>query len=75
MWDKDWNLLPHGKVWVDLTTKTWWTNAEGSLDKQGVYQTRGFYGDYDVTVSQGETKRTYQFALSPQNGNLTVIFR
>ena len=27
LWDKDWNLRPHGKVWVDLVTKTWWTTT------------------------------------------------
>lgn len=72
LWDKDWNLKPRGQAWVDLTTKTWWTNADGRSAQNGRFNTRGFYGDYEVTVTQGQKNRAVKFALSPQN-NLCVV--
>ncbi len=72
LWDNDWNLRPHGKVWVDLVTKTWWTNADGQTDHDGNYRTRGFYGDYEITVSQGTQSHSVLFSLSPPKGVLTV---
>jgi GH35 family endo-1,4-beta-xylanase len=57
---KDWTLRPHGQVYQDLITKTWWTNASGITDNKGSYKTRGFYGDYQVTVT------------SPKGGSKTV---
>ncbi len=75
LWDKNWNLRPHGKVWVDLVTKTWWTNADGTLNPQGIYKTRGFYGDYEVTISKDGKSQSAQVRLSPQNGGLTMLFR
>jgi GH35 family endo-1,4-beta-xylanase len=72
MWNKDWNLMPHGQAWVDLTTKTWWTNAEGRTSGNGQYATRGFYGDYEVVVTQGAKSRTVKFALTPQSHSCVV---
>ena len=72
LWDKNWNLRPHGQVFVDLTTKQWWTNADGKTGVTGDYATRGFYGDYELTVSRGDQTKIVEFTLSPQNGALTV---
>ena len=72
LWDKNWNLRPNGQVFVDLTTKQWWTNADGKTGADGIYQTRGFYGDYEITATRGAQSKTVKFALSPQNGALSV---
>ncbi len=72
LWDSNWNLRPHGKVWVDLTTKTWWTNADGQTNVAGRYATRGFYGDYEVTVSSGADRKIETFELTPKNGALEI---
>ncbi|NEW84328.1 MAG: endo-1,4-beta-xylanase, partial [Mariniphaga sp.] len=50
MWNKDWSVRKHGKVYTDLVTKTWWTNADGKTTKDGTYKVRGFCGDYEVAV-------------------------
>lgn len=40
--------------WTDLFYNKWWTrNATTVTDAEGRGQVRGFYGDYDVTVSIG----------------------
>ena len=65
LWSKDWKLRPHGQAWVDLVTKTWWTNADGRTAADGTYSTRGFYGDYDVTVTQNGKSKTVRLKLEP----------
>jgi len=65
LWRKDGSIREPGKVWVDLTTKQWWTNADGKTAADGTYATRGFYGDYEVTVSQGARTKTTRLKLQP----------
>ena len=49
----DWSIKPHGKVWLDLVTKAWWTNVSGKTNKSGSFGGRAFYGDYLITVTSG----------------------
>jgi GH35 family endo-1,4-beta-xylanase len=72
MWDKDWKLKPHGQDWVDLTTKTWWTNADGRTLKDGRFATRAFFGDYEIAATQGQKSRAAKFTLSPQSNVCTI---
>lgn len=56
--DENWNLTPLGKVWLDLKTKEWSTNENGLTDSDGVYRTRGFHGEYEITAAkQGKTAK------------------
>lgn len=50
LYDADWTIRPHGKAYVDLVNHTWRTDVKGKTDTSGTFRTRGFYGDYDVTV-------------------------
>ena len=68
-----WNLRPNGQVFVDLTTKQWWTNADGKTGADGIYQTRGFYGDYEITATRGAQSQTVKFALAPQTHELQTV--
>jgi len=52
---KDFSLKPSGQAYVDLVLKRWWTEADGPSDAAGRYTTRGFLGEYEVTVRRGET--------------------
>lgn len=49
----DWSLRPSGQAYRDLVFKKWWTDARGQTDAAGTYATRGFLGDYKVTVTNG----------------------
>lgn len=50
-------------------TKTWWTNADGTADADGLYQTRGFYGDYEITATTKDGRtRTRAATLAPDHG-------
>ena len=53
----DWSITPAGQVWLDLVTKKWWTNTDEKTDDDGTLRTRGFLGDYEITVKKdGQTK-------------------
>ncbi len=57
LWTLDWQLRPHGKVWTDLLEKQWNTNLQLSTDGEGAARTRGFLGDYEITVTSGSAKQ------------------
>lgn len=48
---KDWSIKPAGQVWMDLVRKQWRTELEGKTDNTGKFTTRGFLGDYTITVT------------------------
>lgn len=56
LWRKDWSLKPNGKVWLDLTTRRWWTQATGVTDAKGGFHLRGFPGDYEVRIGRGPSE-------------------
>ncbi|WP_461055098.1 endo-1,4-beta-xylanase [Spirosoma arcticum] len=72
LWDKNWTLRAHGKVYSDLIHKTWHTEANGRTDADGRYTIRGFNGDYEVVVKQGGTEIFRQTSLSSQGQTLAV---
>ena len=51
MYYNDWTLKPGGIAYQDLVYNKWWTREEGITDKEGKYNLRAFYGDYDIKVN------------------------
>ena len=64
LWGKDWTLRPNGRVWLDLVTKVWWTNTNGITPANGIFSTRGFCGDYEITAQSGRQKTTKKISLT-----------
>ncbi|TYP73158.1 GH35 family endo-1,4-beta-xylanase [Paenibacillus methanolicus] len=54
----DWSLKPSGEAWRSLIYDTWWTETAGQTDASGVYAARGFYGEYDITVTHNGVSQT-----------------
>lgn len=69
---KDWSLTPAGQVWVDLVRGRWWTNCHARTDAAGVVRTRGFIGDYEITVTHGAATQTVRTALSGAGTKIDV---
>ena len=69
---QDWTPKPAGQAWIDLVAKKWWTNASGATDAQGQYKTRGFLGDYEITVSAGGRSRTIKTTLKKENAPVEI---
>lgn len=69
---KDWSPKPAYEVYKRLTQETWVTRTQGTTANTGVYALRGFYGDYEVTVSHnGKTQKA--IAKLTQNGATVVV--
>ncbi len=68
----DWTLKPNGKAWYDLVFHRWWTNTNGISDSQGRYSTRGYLGEYDITVKKGRLTKTVRISL-PLGGRVIHI--
>jgi len=47
---QDWSVKPSGRVFIDWVFHKWWTETDGESNKNGVYKTNAFYGDYSVKV-------------------------
>lgn len=70
----DWSLKPNGQVWHDLVTRQWWTNAAGATNTSGDYTTRGFLGDYLVTVTaNGATEKVHVRMPANTGTTITVV--
>lgn len=59
----DWSLKPAGEYWQKLIYDTWWTEVSGVTTKEGVFERRGFYGDYDIVVELNGTSKTIHASL------------
>lgn len=69
---KDWTTKPAALAWIDLVTNKWWTRASGETDAQGVYKTRGFLGDYEITATLGGRTKTIKTTLTKGNGAVVI---
>ncbi|MEM6756787.1 MAG: endo-1,4-beta-xylanase [Planctomycetota bacterium] len=50
LFDLDWNINPNGQAYIDLVFGEWWTDEIGDTDLAGLFDLRGFLGDYLITV-------------------------
>lgn len=70
---KDWSIKPVGKAYFDLVKGDWWTKAKGQSDSQGSYTTRGFLGDYRITVTGKNGKAVTMNASLAKDGKPIVV--
>ena len=73
-YDSEFNLRPAGKVYQDLVYNKWWTrDAKANTDAEGKAVIRGFYGDYDVTVTANGKTVTKMVAFHKNYDNILEI--
>lgn len=73
LWNKDWSIRPHGKVFTDLVTKKWHTNYTGTTSKTGECKVRGFCGKYRITVTYQGNTVTKDVQLDTNGTAITII--
>ena len=61
---KDWTLKPNGQAWMDLVLKDWWTDQTVTTGPDGSCTTRGFLGDYKITVAAGGKEKSVLMRLT-----------
>jgi GH35 family endo-1,4-beta-xylanase len=72
----DWTMRPSGKAYQDLVFNQWWTKETGKTDAAGQFATRGFLGDYEVTVSRdGKTQTARATLLKDQPNTVEIILK
>ncbi|MCF7849014.1 MAG: endo-1,4-beta-xylanase [Kiritimatiellales bacterium] len=71
---KDWTPKPAGLVWKDLVYRQWWTKADGTTSDNGTYRTRGFLGDYEITVEHDGRQQVLKPTLSKDGKTVTAIW-
>lgn len=69
MYTQDWREKPNAQAWNKLIYQTWWNDFSGRTNDSGIYQQRGFYGDYRVTVKVGETEEVFDFTVRADADN------
>lgn len=69
----DWTLRPSGKVYEDLVLKQWWTKVAGKTDAAGQLATRGFLGDYEITVTANGRTQTVKTAIKAGQPNVLEV--
>ena len=74
LYDDDWNEKPGLKEWQDLVYNKWWTQESGTTSSDGSFSTRGFYGDYDITVTtaDGKTKKVSVPCRKGSDNTITI---
>lgn len=71
---KDWSVKPSGLVWLDLVTQKWWTRARLETSADGTARTRGFLGEYEITVTYNGTSKTVPAKLAKSGVKVDVKF-
>ena len=69
----DWSVTPAGEVWLDLVTRKWWTNAALETAADGTARTRGFFGDYEITVTRGGVTKTVPAKVTKAGAKVSVV--
>ncbi|MDA8745219.1 endo-1,4-beta-xylanase [Rubripirellula amarantea] len=71
LFDNDFNITPNGQAYLDLVQHEWRTEAVGGTNSDGIFVTRGFKGEYLVTVEHGG--QTQQVTGSLGDGELELV--
>lgn len=68
----DWSITPAGQAWLDLVTKKWWTDVSLETAADGSARTRGFLGDYEITVTHSGKTQTLPAKLTKAGARVSV---
>ncbi len=71
-YDREWNLRPAGRVWRDLLTREWRTDETLRADREGRVATRGFLGDYRITVTRDNQTAEKTVRLTREGATVVV---
>jgi len=72
LFDSNWQLRPHGKVWIDLVHGQWKTDVTTTTDRSGQALVRGFCGEYEVSASVDGRIAVTRTHLRREGAELTI---
>jgi GH35 family endo-1,4-beta-xylanase len=68
----DWSVKPNGEAWNDLVLKEWHTDSTAKTDAAGTVSTRGFLGQYEVTVTDHGVSKTWPLTVGKDGAVLNA---
>ena len=74
LWSSDWTINPNGQAYVNQTQNVWWTDETAATAADGLFTTRGFKGEYVLTVEVNGQVQTIPVNLSEGGLSETVTF-
>lgn len=63
-WDRQWNLRPNGRVWLDLFERQWTSDETLTTDASGRCDMRPFKGRVRIEAAAGERRATETIDLA-----------
>jgi endo-1,4-beta-xylanase len=72
LFTEDWQEKPAGKAYRELVLGEWRTNVTGTTDAKGVFRTRGFLGDYELTAALSGKEQRGATALVRSGARATL---
>ena len=72
MYRRDWAINPNGDLYRDLVLSKWWTDDVALSNIDGELQTRGFLGDYIVTVRKNGLSTTSTLTLGKEGESVRL---
>lgn len=73
LFNKDWTIKPNGQAYKDLVFKKWWTDENHTTDRQGKISTRGFLGDYNITITGAGNTAIRTLKLTQEGRVLKIV--
>jgi GH35 family endo-1,4-beta-xylanase len=73
LYARDWSEKPAGRAYRELVLGEWKTRAAGKSDARGGFATRGFFGDYEIVVTQKDKRKVVQASLGPKGATAVVV--
>jgi endo-1,4-beta-xylanase len=73
MFRRDWTPKPNYYAFHDLVFQQWWTNVSGATDARGAFATRGFLGEYQISVTVNGVTTTRRLSLGGPGASVTVV--
>lgn len=73
IYNRDWTLKKSGQIYEELVFKKWWTDDWGKSDQKGSCTTRGFLGNYTITVTKGHETKTVDTSLVTGGDRVNVV--
>ena len=72
-YNADWTERKAHQMWRDLVYGAWWTDVTGTTGPDGVYRTRAFLGDYDISYTINGTTTTVPYSVVAGKTNYVQV--
>jgi GH35 family endo-1,4-beta-xylanase len=73
LYDLEWREKPNAVAWKNLVLNQWHSQFEAKTTTDGTFSGRGYYGEYEVTISYLGTEQTFTFSVEEDADNNIIL--